>query len=253
MKNEKIVFLMIGNSRLHWGFLNKNNLRETWDTEHLATNINKNFIKKYFPNTLELNQFIQGNIPFFIASVVPSQLQFFQDFSNVNIIKLDDIPIKNIYPTMGIDRALALWGAIKKYGYPCLVIDGGTALTLTGVNNKKELVGGAILPGLKLQQKALAIHTAALPHISLSHSLPSRWAMNTNEAIESGITYTILAGITDFIEDWYEQYSNSYILLTGGDRNYLFTNLINYKPSFQDKLIEDKNLIFWGMKHLSKN
>jgi len=44
-------------------------------------------------------------------------------------------------------RALAVLGAGKKYGFPCLVIDAGTALTFTGVDRDKKLVGGAIDPG----------------------------------------------------------------------------------------------------------
>jgi type III pantothenate kinase len=39
---------------------------------------------------------------------------------------------QGLYSTMGCDRALAAYGAGEKYGYPTLVIDGGTALTLTG-------------------------------------------------------------------------------------------------------------------------
>ena len=86
-----------------------------------------------------------------LASVVPSQTALWQIYPNVHIINLDQIPLQGVYPTLGIDRALALWGAGKTWGFPMLVIDAGTAMTFTGADANQCLVGGAILPGLGLQ------------------------------------------------------------------------------------------------------
>jgi type III pantothenate kinase len=83
-----------------------------------------------------------------LASVVPNQTALWQDYSNVHEITLDQVPLQGIYPTLGIDRALALWGAGETWGWPMLVIDAGTALTLTGADANRCLIGGAILPGL---------------------------------------------------------------------------------------------------------
>lgn len=247
----KKIFLMIGNSHLHWALFNNNNLINPWDTPHLSEKINQNFINNCFPENLDFSELLKQNIPLYLASVVPNQLFFLQDYSSLKLINLEDIPIKNLYPTMGIDRALALWGGVKKYGFPCLIIDGGTALTLTGINQNQELIGGAILPGLNLQQKALSLYTANLPNITFSENLPPRWALNTPDAIKSGIIYTILAGISDFIKNWLTHYPHSYILITGGDRQFLFEVLPKYNPDLEQKIIEDRNLIFWGMKYLN--
>ena len=47
--------------------------------------------------------------------------------------------------------------------------------------------------------------TGQLPLIEaqLIKSLPPRFALNTPEAIASGVIYTLLAGIKDFIEAWW--------------------------------------------------
>jgi len=63
--------------------------------------------------------------------VVPNQRELWANYGNLRIITLKDIPLLDLYPTFGIDRALAVLGAGKKYGFPCLVIDAGTALTFT--------------------------------------------------------------------------------------------------------------------------
>ena len=48
-------------------------------------------------------------------------------------------------------------------GFPMLVIDAGTALTFTGADANQCLVGGAILPGLRLQLASLGQKTGQLP------------------------------------------------------------------------------------------
>ena len=161
-----------------------------------------------------------------------------------------DIPLKNLYPTLGIDRALAVLGSGETYGFPSLVIDGGTALTLTGVNQAKELVGGAILSGLNLQFQSLATKTAALPALKFPQTLPTRWAMNTEDAIASGILYNLLSGIIGFIEDWLNQFPESKIILTGGDGERLLSYLNEIYPDIANYCKFDPNLIFWGMRSL---
>jgi type III pantothenate kinase len=191
-----------------------------------------------------------ANIPLYLASVVPKQTKLFLDYPDLNLIQLTDIPLKNLYPSLGIDRALAILGSGKIYGFPSLVIDGGTALTLTGVNQNQELIGGAILPGLGLQFQSLSVKTAALPRLNLPQSLPNRWAMNMEEAIASGIIHTLLTGIMGFIEDWLKQFPDSKIIFTGGDGEKLLGYLNELYPELTNSFKFDPNLIFWGMRSL---
>ncbi|MFM6407002.1 MAG: type III pantothenate kinase, partial [Microcystis sp.] len=112
----------------------------------------------------------------------------------------------------------------------------------------KKLVGGAILPGLKVQLASLRERTAALPEVSLSERLPQMWAKETAEGIRSGIIYTILAGIEKFSREWLNLYPESRIILTGGDgdliRDYWQENAIK---SLHQSLLVDKTIIFQGI------
>ncbi len=221
--------LIIGNSRLHWGLFTGKTLTQAWDTNYLST-----------PSPpLPLSP-----SPLFIASVVPSQTELWQNYPNVNFITLKEIPLNNLYPTLGIDRALSLLGAGETWGFPVLVIDGGTALTFTGADNHRNLIGGAILPGLGLQFSTLTNKTGQLPNVELPQQLPKRYALNTSEAIQSGIIYTILAGIKDFIAAWLQDFPESNIVITGGDRTLLFNHLKSQYP----QIIVEKNLILWGIQ-----
>jgi len=63
---------------------------------------------------------------------------------------------QGVYPTMGTDRVAALYGARLHYGSPSLVIDGGTAMTYTMLNQNSMVLGGGISPGVKVRLQSLA-------------------------------------------------------------------------------------------------
>jgi type III pantothenate kinase len=266
--------LMIGNSRLHWAYFKDDVLLKSWDSQHFDNTVNNlDFLweselftqeivenkpqitrdKKREENSPIREYLPADNVFICLASVVPEQTNLWCNYVNKRIISLKDIPLKNLYQTMGIDRALALWGAGITFGFPCLVIDGGTALTFTGVNQQRELIGGAILPGLRLQIQSLAQKTAALPEVHLSSTLPLRWAINTSEAIASGIVYTLMAGVKDFIINWLSQFPDSKIVLTGGDQYLLGNYLQSSGWEMAQQIIYDRDLIFRGMQSVISN
>lgn len=247
LEGDGSLYLMIGNSRLHWALFNGKNCKKIWHSRHLkATHLLEKITQTSLPP--ELANFLARGLPLYIASVVPSQTSLWQKYPQARLIDLPQIPLQGIYPTLGIDRALAILGAGEKYGFPCLAIDGGTALTLTGAGANRHLIGGAILPGLRLQFQSLASRTAALPAIELPEKLPPRWALNTPEAVASGILHTTLAGIATYIINWQESFPSSQVILTGGDADLLQRYLQIEYPAIANHLVWDRQLIFWGMK-----
>ena len=74
-------------------------------------------------------------------------------------------PENGLYPTMGVDRVAALYGAKLHYGAPVLVIDGGTAMTYSVLDNNAQIIGGGISPGVKVRLQSLADYTGSLPII----------------------------------------------------------------------------------------
>jgi type III pantothenate kinase len=242
------IGLAIGNSRYHWAWFLNTKLQSSWDTEYLTPT---RFVES-FPIDLQAiiarAQIEIDRVPIYLASVVPSQTAIWQQLDRVTVITLIDLPLANLYLTLGIDRALAVFGAGEVYGYPVLVIDGGTALTITGIDNHRTLVGGAILPGLRLQISSLYTGTAALPEIVLPPQLPPRWSDNTPGSIASGILHTVSAGISDFIRDWQQLFPQSQIIFTGGDGE-LLNGYLQATSSIDlaDRVRFDRYLLFYGM------
>lgn len=252
--------LAIGNSRSHWAGFRGNTLQDAWDTPHLPSGAIARLIDARFDfkvwaaefEGLKLPSWQPSELapPLWIASVVPSQLALWQSYPGARAISREQIPLQGTYPSLGIDRALALWGAGTELGWPVLAIDAGTALTFTGGDRDGSLVGGAILPGLGLQLRSLQQKTAALPLVEapLLASPPPRWALNTEDAILSGVTYTVLAGVRDFIEAWWREFPESAVALTGGDRAFLLNSLQALYPEMAARVTADPYLIFWGMR-----
>ena len=235
--------LMIGNSRLHWSYLSNDKLVKTWNTSQVSS-------LTELPKVIDdqLKKLLLSKIPLYVASVVPSATKIYLPLPQTHIINCNLIPLENVYPTMGIDRILAVWGAGCYYGFPCLVIDSGTALTLTGADPQAKVIGGAILPGVRLQLQSLFFNTASLPEIEVICGETPRWANDTPHAIQSGVIHTIVSGIKDFSLDWLSRFPESKVILTGGDARLLSDYLNKLYPEHNDRFLVDANLIFRGMQ-----
>ncbi|MDR9896300.1 pantothenate kinase [Aetokthonos hydrillicola Thurmond2011] len=260
---------MIGNSRLHWSWFVDKAIVCAWDTDYLPEAVIEQLAKSQTLEDLPPEIFLpiqrgrdigteklitttpEFPLPLYLASVVPSETRLWQTYPNVQLITLEQVPLEGMYPTLGIDRALALWGAGQNWSFPVLVIDAGTALTFTGADSKRCLVGGAILPGFGLQFATLGGRTGQLPNVTLPQQLPKRYALNTQEAIHSGVIYTIVAGVKDFIQAWWELFAEGNVVVTGGDRIFLLNYLQYEAPDIAERLKIEANLVFLGMRQLS--
>ena len=99
---------------------------------------------------------------------------------------------------LGADRLCSAVAARQRYGSPSIVVDFGTATTITTVSTKGELLGGAIAPGIGTMASALASHTVLLPEVSLEFP-PSVIGLNTMRSIQSGVligTVAMVEGLT---------------------------------------------------------
>lgn len=175
-----------------------------------------------------------------IASVVPNLKTPWHNLPHTQIITTADVPLEGLYRSMGCDRALAAFGAGESYGYPILVIDAGTAITLTAIDPYKKLIGGAIMAGLRSQFAMLHENTAALPMVKAPDNLPNRWAVDTNGAIQTGIAHILLMGLQAYIDEWRSQYPEGKVIITGGDAECFSQWGLEF-----DAIAPD--LVFWGM------
>lgn len=142
---------------------------------------------------------------------------------------------------LGADLVAAAVGALSEYTMPCIVIDMGTATTLSVLDKNGVFLGGSIAAGVKLTLKALNQGTAALPAVSItpSHSVI---ATNTVDCMQSGLVYGTAAMLDGLIERMEEELGYpATVVATGG----LSKEII---PLCRKEIIYNENLLLDGLR-----
>lgn len=143
--------------------------------------------------------------------------------------------------TVASDLVAAAVAAKEEYPLPCVIVDMGTATTLTVVDAKGRYIGGAILPGVGLSLNALAEGTALLPHIELMppHNVI---ATNTVDSMKSGILYGTAGSIDGLIDRFATELGQepASVVATGG-----MSTLVC--PHCRHSVILDETLLLKGL------
>ena len=139
---------------------------------------------------------------------------------------LSDIPLEAMPPWLGVDRALVGWRAWQLSGSAVLVVDAGTALSLTRIDAVGRFVGGRLMAGAALQLRALAEGTSQLPEIGVSAGLADGmlsalaaglWPIETEAAMGSGVLWGMAGAIALAAQQVWVEQPDCQIWLTGGD------------------------------------
>ena len=141
---------------------------------------------------------------------------------------------------LGADLVADAVAGLASYPVPLVVIDMGTATTISVVNSKKQYIGGMIMPGVGISLDALTARASQLSGISIDaprHIL----GKNTLECMKSGVLYSnaaALDGIIDRIEE--ELGEKTTVIATGG----LAKKIV---PHCRKKIILDEELLLKGL------
>lgn len=162
-----------------------------------------------------------------IGSVVPQALQRIQGYLEGKLdrnalVVGDTIPLPIDVgvaeaKAIGVDRVCAAAAAYEKLQTGCIIVDFGSAVTVDLVDDEGTLVGGAILPGLKMQLRALHEQTAVLPEVE--PGLPDTpYGRNTTEAMQAGVCRGVVGAVRALVEAYASSLNRwPQVLGTGGD------------------------------------
>jgi type III pantothenate kinase len=135
---------------------------------------------------------------------------------------------------VGVDRVCAAAAAYERYARACAVASFGTATTIDCVNDEGVFLGGAILPGLQMQARALHEGTAQLP---LAHVEAPRatYGGTTEEAIQVGVACGAVGALREIVERYATDLKRwPQLVLTGGS-----SSMIADMCDFADAVIPD--------------
>lgn len=141
---------------------------------------------------------------------------------------------------LGSDLVVDAVAGINCYPTPLIVIDMGTATTISVIGNDKEYMGTLIIPGMQTSLDALSNGAAQLPKIDFA--LPRRViGTNTAECMSNGIMYYTAAGIDGCIDRINEELgTNCTVVATGG-----LAGVVT--PLCRQNIIYDNDLLLKGL------
>lgn len=152
-------------------------------------------------------------------------------------IKIDD-PAQ-----LGADLAAGAVGALAEYNMPCVVIDLGTATTISVLDANGCFLGGSIAAGVGLTLRALCENTAQLPSINIT-APPSVIGTNTADCMRSGLVLGTAAMIDGLIERISEKLGEMpTVVATGG----LSREIIEHCKT---DIIYNENLLLDGLYNI---
>ena len=103
---------------------------------------------------------------------------------------------------LGSDLVVDSVAALAKYPRPIVIIDMGTATTISVLSATGSFIGGVIYPGVRISLDALSDRTAQLPHISIDAPVKVV-GTNTIDCMKSGLVFgnaAMVDGMIDQIE-----------------------------------------------------
>ena len=143
----------------------------------------------------------------------------------------------------GADLVVGSVAALREHKPPLIVVDMGTATTMTVLDESGALIGGCICPGVKISLDALTERTALLPGLQLDQPRKAI-GRNTIDCMRSGIMMgnaCMLDGMVRRMEE--ELGQKATIVITGGVAKFV-------APLCKTSMIYDKDLLLKGLAFL---
>ena len=207
-----ILAIDVGNTNIVLGFIEEGEIRNVL---RVHTNLQAT-AAEYAISLSQLLEFYQVDPKGFEGAILSSVVPPVTEALRVAVRQLTGLECLIVGPgmktglnlriddpgTLAGDLLVGAVAAINAYGCPVIVIDLGTANTMTVVDRDGAFRGGAILPGVKLGYAALASGTSLLPDISI---VPPKKAVATNtvDCMRSGAVFgtaATLDGLADRME-----------------------------------------------------
>ena len=221
--SDKLEFdyLLIGNSRLHWA-LRKDNSYEFCHT----------LFDQRFPENINLKTLIWTSVGKYTTNKL----------LNNNEISINNLNLKKMPDHIGIDRALACFAAHKiirnKFKKNILIVDLGTTVSITKIDNKGNLIGGQLLPGFTTQLKSMDENTKNLTYPKNIFIPSNNFEKNTVKAMLRGVYNSIFGAIKLSFNPKQDK-----LIICGGDANFIGETI---RKEIKNIIIEP-NLVMYGM------
>ena len=141
---------------------------------------------------------------------------------------------------LGSDLVVDAVAGIAEYPLPLIIIDMGTATTMSAIDAAGNYLGGVIIPGVRVALDSMVSRTAQLPRISFE-APKKAIGKNTIECMKSGSVLgsaSMLDGMIDRLEEELSQ--DATVVATGGIAPFI-------TPHCRHKIVCDDTLLLKGL------
>lgn len=242
------IVINIGNTNIRFGLFRDNECQLSWTLttkpyktrDELFAQIMALYQSYEIP-VAEINQLIIGSVVPALTQIMRSAVEKIHPLQALIVDRTSPTGVTHCSKQMGTDIYANLVGA--HYLYPNstkIVVDFGTALTLSCVDEKGKSLGVAIAPGVITSLKSLIAETAQLSEIELRKP-DSVLAFNTEACMQSGLVFGFLGMIEGFIDRINSELNTQCFVIATGGISHVYQDLTT-KINVTDKLHTLKGL-----------
>ena len=238
------LLMDIGNSRLKWGVLERDEIRRTG---HISMDRVRDTGLSALTSKLprDVDEVIASNVAGASFATRISGVVGAHCGRDVHFVRTERAAcgVTNSYRQprrMGVDRWVAMIGAWSEVERECLVVDAGTAVTIDALGESGQHLGGQILPGVTLMAAALAAGTSDIPATRRKTAATSQglamFASDTAGAVSHGACNAVVGAVDRAFTAMRAERLEPEVFLTGGDASRIL-KLLEAEPIHRPHLV----------------
>ena len=258
-----LLAIDIGNTNIVVALFHKDEIIHEWrlhsDPNRTSDEYNSMILSFFRDNGISQSSIKSGVLSSVVPLLIGPFIRLMENIIGKKPIILgpsiyDKLPVtipKSAIHEIGTDLVANSIQAFMEYKQACIVADFGTALTFTAIDNKGNIQGVAIAPGIKTAVNSLFNNTAQLPSVPLEVPENSL-GRNTIHSIQAGI----ILGYKGLVESLVNQIKNDLSKECGvntSDIKVIATGGLNsvLKPITDVFQTVDKQLTLKGLKRVA--
>ena len=218
-----LLVVNIGNSNLRFGIFDSEECTISWvmntkpyKSEDELFSQFKIAYQNYDIPISDITEIAVGSVVPHLTYPVRKSLSRIHNIKTTLVSRNTPSPLTNVSPQIGTDLYANAVYAHKKYEGNKIIVDFGTALTLTCINRKAEIKGVVIAAGVVTSLNSLISETAQLSDVEMrtpKHVLGN----TTEECMQSGLIFGFLGMVEGLIDRINKELGEeTYVIATGG-------------------------------------
>lgn len=253
-----LLVVNIGNSNIRFGIFQEEECINSWvmntkpykSEDELFSQFKMTY-QNYGINPNDITEIAVGSVVPHLTYPVRKSLTRLHNIKTVQVTRNTPTELTSSTPQMGTDLYANAYYAYKKYKGTKIIVDFGTALTLTCVDKTGDIKGVIIAAGVITSLNSLIGATAQLSDIEM-RTPKSVLGKTTEESMQSGMVFGFLSMVEGLIDRINKELGEDTFVIATGGLGHLFAPLTT-KIHIYDRFHTIKGLRELYLKQILEN